>query len=148
MSLDVSLVIRGIMIPTNTQRIFIRESGQNKEISRAEWDALHPGREPITVMVEEECLFSANITHNLAQMASMAGIYGACWRPGEVGVQKAGQLIPLLRVGIEKMKAHPVHFKSLDAPNGWGTYEDFLPWLERYLEACETYPDASLEVSR
>jgi hypothetical protein len=39
-------------------------------------------------------------------------------------------------------------FKMHDAPNGWGTYEQFLPWLEEYLRACEENPDAIVMVSR
>jgi len=32
--------------------------------------------------------------------------------------------------------------------NGWGLYEDFVPWIERYLAACEEYPEAIIRVSR
>jgi len=93
-------------------------------------------------------LFSANITHNLNQMAEESGIYSAVWRPEEIGIVKASELIPLLRDGIAKMKADPAKYEKLSAKNGWGTYEQFIPWLERYLEACETYPDGYVNVGR
>lgn len=32
-------------------------------------------------------VFSANITHNLGEMADKAGIYKACWRPEEIGAE-------------------------------------------------------------
>lgn len=32
----------------------------------------------------ENCVFTANVTHNLIPMAREAGIYEACWRPGEL----------------------------------------------------------------
>ena len=92
--------------------------------------------------------YSGNITHNLGAMAREAGIYEACWRPEEIGVTKAGQLIEPLRAGIALMKADPERFKKHNSPNGWGLYKHFLPWLEDYLKACESMPEADVSVSR
>jgi len=92
--------------------------------------------------------FSANITHNLAGMADEAGIYGIVWRPEENGITTARQLIEPLRKAIADMKADPARFKKHNAPNRWGLYENFLPWLENYLQACEAMPDAAVRVSR
>lgn len=92
--------------------------------------------------------FSANITHNLTRMAREAGIYKAVWRPEECGITKAKHLIPVLRNAIEEMKTNPDGFKIFDSPNGWGLYENFLPWLERYLAACIRMPKAKVWVSR
>lgn len=97
---------------------------------------------------EESEVFSANITHNLGAMAEAAGIYGATWRPDENGITTAAQLIVPLRAGIAAMKADPVRFVAFNASNGWGTYDDFVPWLEAYLEACEQYPKALVTVWR
>ncbi len=95
-----------------------------------------------------ECFYSANITHNLGVMAEAAGIYKHVWRPEELAIYTASELIEPLRAGIAKMKADPEKFKAHNSPNGWGLYENFLPWLERYLEACEMYPGAHVSVSR
>ncbi|OQA09466.1 MAG: hypothetical protein BWY66_00565 [bacterium ADurb.Bin374] len=92
--------------------------------------------------------FEANITHNLNIMATEAGIYSHVWRPEEVGVTKASQLIEPLRKAIAEMKADPERFKKHNPENGWGNYDAFVPWLERYLAACEETPDASVEVRR
>jgi hypothetical protein len=46
------------------------------------------------------------------------------------------------------MKADPNRFISLNPPNGWGSYDTFLPWLETYLAACEEHPDATVRASR
>jgi hypothetical protein len=97
---------------------------------------------------ETEEFFSANITHNLGRMAREAGIYEALWRPDEIGITKASQLIEPLRAGIAMMRAEPGRFRPLSASNGWGTYEQFIPWVEKYLAACEDYPGASVHVSR
>jgi hypothetical protein len=93
-------------------------------------------------------VYWANITHNLNTMAEAAGIYKHLWRPEEVGITKAQQLIEPLREAIAKMKADPEKFKQYDADNGWGTYKDFLPWLEKYLGACQEHPEADVSVSR
>lgn len=95
-----------------------------------------------------EMVFSSNITHNLNKMAEEAGIYKHCWRPEEIGIKKASQLIQPLRNAITKMKADPSRFEKHNAPNGWGMYKHFVPWLEEYLAACEANPEAKVEVSR
>jgi len=92
--------------------------------------------------------FDANITHNLNTMAGKAGIYFYVWRPEELGIEVAGQMIETLRDGVERMKKFPEYFKQFNASNGWGTYEDFVPWLEKYLEACIRYPKAKISIWR
>lgn len=93
-------------------------------------------------------LFSANITHNLGDMADAAGIYKACWRPEEIGITHARQLIEPLRAGLALLESDPARFKAYDSPNGWGLYVNFVPWVREYLEACESFPDAAVRVSR
>ena len=97
---------------------------------------------------EREELFSANITHNLNTMAGKAGIYRAVWRPGEIGITTAAQLIEPLTSGIALLESDPERFRQFDPSNGWGSYDCFLPWLRNYLRACKTHPDATVEVSR
>lgn len=93
-------------------------------------------------------IFGANITHNLNRMAEAAGIYQHLWRPDELGVQQAGELILPLTEGLERLKADPDHFRTFDAPNGWGRYENFVRFVEKVLEACTENPDAEVRVSR
>ena len=151
MSLDVYLIMEGSTSPSQEDRIFIREDGQTIEISRVEWDARFPGREPVTVRGGEEEsqeVFWANITHNLGKMAAEAGIYECCWRPDELGIERARDLIGPLRDGLTKLRGDPGRYKAFDSPHGWGLYDNFVPWVERYLEACISHPDASVRVSR
>lgn len=93
-----------------------------------------------------ETVFSSNITHNLGAMAEEAGIYKHCWRPEEIGITKASELIEPLTKAIADMKADPERFKKYNAKNGWGLYEHFLPWLEQYLEACKDNPETEVSV--
>jgi hypothetical protein len=92
-----------------------------------------------------EAVFSANITHNLGAMAKAAGVYEACWRPDEHGYLKASHILPVLERGLVALESEPRRFKQYDAPNGWGTYEQFVQWLRRYAEACKANPAASVE---
>lgn len=94
------------------------------------------------------CVFDANITHNLGLMADAAGIYKHVWRPEEVGVKTAADMIEPLRAGITLMENNPKRFMAFDADNGWGLYDQFVPWLKKYLAACEENPTATVEVSR
>jgi len=92
--------------------------------------------------------YTANITHNLGKMAKEAGIYKALWRPKEINITKASELIDLLEKGLTDLKAKPEHYKQFNSPNGWGMYEHFIPFIEKYLEACKIYPDATIEAYR
>lgn len=148
MSLDVYLTLPGVQ-QSASERIYIREDGQTKEVTRAQWDARYPGQEPMTsVEIESDTVYSANITHNLNKMADEAGIYKALWRPEEIGVTKAEQLIPLLRDGLALLKSDAARFKAFNPSNGWGTYEGLRQFVADYLVACEEYPSAEVSVSR
>lgn len=94
------------------------------------------------------CLYDANITHSLNTMAGEAGIYEHLWRPDEIGVTKAGQLIEPLRAGLAQMVERPTHFEQFDSPNGRGRYIHFVPFVARYLEACIANPGANVRACR
>jgi len=93
-------------------------------------------------------VYSTNIPHNLGAMADAAGIYHLLWHPAGAGITHARQLVEPLRKAIAEMKADPARFEKHNAPNGWGLYKNFVPWLEKLLVACEENPDAEIEVSR
>jgi hypothetical protein len=93
-------------------------------------------------------VYSRNITHNLNKMATEAGIYEPLWRPEEVGITHAHQLIAPLTEGLMKLKADPEHYEKFNAPNGWGTYEHFVPFVEDYLNACIENPNAEVRACR
>lgn len=93
-------------------------------------------------------IFDSNITHNLGEMADAAGIYKHLWRPEEIGITKAVQLIDPLTHGLSRLKSNPDTYEKFNASNGWGLYEHFVPFVEQYLRACEQYPNALVSVSR
>lgn len=121
-----------------------------------------------TYTEDTEQVYWANITHNLNTMAGEAGIYEALWRPHrlkegynisendhqaewkfeEENTTLAKDIIPLLEKGLSDLKTRPEYFEKFNSPNGWGMYEHFVLFVEKYLEACKEYPDAIIEVSR
>ena len=133
-------------------RIFIREDGQNREITREEWDERFPGREPVVFSPIDghldDYVFTSNITHNLGAMAREAGLYEPLWRPEEIGITHASQLIDPLREGLTHLLAEPDRMQEFNPENGWGTYEGLIRFTAGYLAACEQWPDAVIEVSR
>jgi hypothetical protein len=150
MSLNVYLDLDEPQPVADEPSIFVREDGQTMRLSRAEWDARYPGREPITVMAETDStrVYSANITHNLGRMADAAGLYSYLWRPDEHGIATAQHLIEPLREGLARLQANPATYAPLNPANGWGTYEGLVRFVEQYLHACEQYPQAHVSVSR
>ena len=149
MSLDVYLTLKGAQLPKDKQ-IFIREDGMTKAISHNEWYARFPDREPVTLEPDDESdeVYSANITHNLNKMAREAGIYEHLWRPEEIGITKANQLIVPLSAGLIILRSDPERFQKLNPENGWGNYVGLVKFVENYLDACKKYPDAEVYASR
>lgn len=93
-------------------------------------------------------VYSANITHNLTAMAREASIYLALWRPEEIGLTRAHQLIEPLTAGLALLKSDRERFEKFNSDNGWGLYEHFVPFVENYLAACVENPNADVSVSR
>ena len=149
MSLDVYLMEDGAPSCTGSG-IYVREAGSTRELSREEWDAKHPGQEPVTAYAEDGPLdvFWRNITHNLTRMADETGIYKHLWRPEEIGITQAKQLIRPLTVGLALLRSDERRFAAFSAPNGWGTYDDLCKFVAAYLNACEEHPNATIRVSR
>lgn len=81
-------------------------------------------------------------------MADKAGIYKCLWRPEEIGIKKAEQMIETLKEGLKKLKDSPSEYEKYNSPNGWGLYENFVPFVEEVLRACEENPDADVDANR
>ncbi len=165
MSLDVSLYLDTPTIKSGTG-VFVRENGANRELSVEEVKLKYPDSNIEEVEYKTDCVFSANITHNLNKMASEAGVYDACWRPYKLhkdygrndGVEDiefeqkvvmyAKDIVPFLQKGYDELRLKPEFYKQFDSPSGWGVYDNFLPWVKNYLDACLENPDATISVSR
>ncbi len=151
MSLDIYLTLKSVQQLPRGRTILVREDGQFKELSHAEWDERFPNREPVTVEFpgnDGEEVYWANITHNLGPMARAAGIYFHLWRPEEINITQASQLSTPLALALAAMRDNPEWYRQFNAENGWGTYVQFLPWLDDLLEACNRWPTANISVDR
>lgn len=150
MSLDVYLTLPGTKDVPMGERIFIREEGQNRQISREEWDRRFPGRAPVVIaeyfgeVDDEQEVFHGNITHNLNTMAEEAELYWPMWQPGEIGIVQAKQLIQPLTDGLACLVSDPEHYEKFNPENGWGTYEGLVEFVHDYLEACIRFPEAKV----
>ena len=114
-------------------------------LMREKWVSYDKGK---TLTEENEEVYWANITHNLGEMADKAGIYYALWRPEEIGKTKASEIIELLEKGLNDLKSRPEYFEQFNSPNGWGMYKNFVPFVEKYLDACKQFPESIIEISR
>jgi len=97
---------------------------------------------------EEDVLYHANITHNLNDMAEAAGIYKELWRPDEIPITKAKEMIEPLRLGYSRLVNNPNKFMAYNPKNGWGSYDTLVEFVAKYLAACEKYPNAHVTVDR
>lgn len=100
--------------------------------------------------VDDETVYSANITHNLGKMASAVSdfFYKAMWRPEELNAVYAQDIIHDLRSGTSRLVTSPIYYKQFDAPNGWGSYDNLVAFAINYIEACQKYPNAKVKVWR
>jgi hypothetical protein len=152
MSLDVELRIDKPIIKKSSG-IFIRENGHNVEITASELNQRYPNQQ-INIdeyeesVYETDIVFDYNITHNLNTMADAAGIYEYLWRPEEVNIEFARDLIEPLRNGLHLLKLNPEEYKKYNPENGWGSYEGLVTFVEKYLDACYKYPDAKVLADR
>lgn len=147
MSLDVYLEIDNEV--EQIPKIYVREGGRMIALNNEEWADRYPDREPVVVSARASReVFSANITHNLAKMASEAGIYKHLWRPDEIEIERSDQLIEPLRAGLELLQKEPERFKAFNPENGWGDYEGLVRFVEDYLAACQEWPDAKVSIWR
>lgn len=149
MSLDVYLK-SDTPVKITGSGIYIRENGKNKQISASEWNERYPDRQVEEDMQEFETIYvyENNITHNLGKMADAVGIYKHLWRPEELHIYTASELIEPLKAGLKELKSNPKKYKKFNPTNGWGNYENLVEFVEDYLNACKKYPSATISVSR
>lgn len=127
MSLDVTLYYERL------------EDGSNLHCRNCGMETRHERRVPV---------YDGNITHNLGEMAELAGIYKALWRPEELSARKALDITHILKAGLKRLKANPDKYKKLNPSNGWGSYDGLIEFVEKYLAACIKNPDAIINVDR
>jgi hypothetical protein len=97
---------------------------------------------------KNKTLYTACVTHSPCKIAKEAGIYECLWRPREHGIIRAKQIIEPLSTGLALLIAQKERFEGFNPLNRDGSLETFIPWCEKYLQACRTYPDARVAAWR
>jgi hypothetical protein len=100
------------------------------------------------IEVKERSAFDGNITHNLVGMASAVGAYKLLWRPEELGITRADQLILPLKTALSALEFEPERFRCYEPINGWGKYENLLVFIRKIIDVCVKHPEATIRVSR
>lgn len=90
-------------------------------------------------------VFDSNITHNLVDMAVASGVYKALWHPDKIGAVYASDITRILLAGYVTLIGSPEEYEELNDPGGWGTYEQFVPFVKNVLDACRKYPNAKIK---
>lgn len=96
-----------------------------------------------------ECvIYTDNITHNLNKMAMELGVYKHLWRPDEISITTAKQLIEPLENARKLFENDWDKYKEFEPANGWGTRKGLLRFINGYLLACQKSHGARIEISR
>lgn len=145
MSLDVYLK-SPTPIAKQSTGIFIREDGATRELTLEEARERFPDANIHLQSYEDDRLYRGNITHNLTKMASAVRLYEYLWRPHEINITHARQLIKPLQNGLNTLLANKPSLEVFNDKGGWGTHEQLCDFVYNYLKACYQYPDAKIEV--
>ena len=86
-------------------------------------------------------VYEANITSNLGEMFRTALGYSVLDLP-----RTAGDCIEPLERAVHDMIVSPDIYREMNPPNGWGDYNGALTFLQRLLQACRVYPNATVEI--
>lgn len=134
--------------------IYFFKKGFDIQRSRADTNATYTKLQAIKEELEQleddyesAKLFSADITHNLNEMAKAVGLYNVLWHPEKIGITVASQMILPLEKGIEELELNPDKYKAYNPPNDWGSYKDFVSFCKMVLQKCREYPEAIIEAA-
>lgn len=101
--------------------IYLFKNGFDIQKSRADIDATYTKLQAVKEELEqleddfeEARLSSLNSTHNLNNMAKAAGLYQVLWRPEEIGISTASQIIAPLEKGISELVANPDKYRTFN----------------------------------
>lgn len=84
-----------------------------------------------------------NMTSNLSAMWTKAGA-----PLKDFHERPAYECLPKLQQALDNLRNDPCNYQQLNPPNGWGTYEHCIEYLERILAACARDPFATVTVCR
>ena len=101
-------------------------------------------------------VFSKNITHNLTKMADLIPVgnnttlYDIMWDLEDKFPKrtKAKQIAIPLAKALIYINTHEKELSEYNPENGCGSYYSLQAFVEQYLIACCTYPNAGIKICR
>lgn len=94
---------------------------------------------------DDKLVFQCNITHNVSSMWQKAGCYEALYlSEGKIAIN----ILPSIEGAICDMALNRKSYKAMDPPNGWGSYELALEFLQYVYEACTKFPTTIIEIHK
>ena len=156
MSLDLYIVSKTPVLHRGTE-VYIKENGETKELKTKQEVLTHfPDTNPDNIneiTYKDNIYFHLNITHNLTEMAdkccvpldnnNSVSLYQLMWHPEDT----LGIITPTMDYVTELMSCYkmlaenPDLFKRYNPDNGWGTYEQLLHKVKKYIEALISISD-------
>jgi hypothetical protein len=90
---------------------------------------------------KEAQVYESNHTSNCSGMWEDAGVDLRTMK----GTSAKDQL-PILKQAVETLRANPEKYRAMNPPNGWGSYESALRFIENLANACEENPACTIYV--
>lgn len=92
---------------------------------------------------EDVVEITSGITYNLMPIFRAAG-----WEDSDYDDYTGERMLPIATATLMRLRERPEYFRTLNPPNGWGTYEDALWFFERLVDACRQAPNYKIVFSR
>ncbi len=94
----------------------------------------------INVYQDGFLVFGTNFSSEFNHMWDRARIEDLLTSEKEVKISDA---LPRLLAALKEMKDHPEEFKPLEPKSKKRSYKDAVVWLENFVDACESSPNAT-----
>ena len=84
-----------------------------------------------------------NITYNIRPMMVAASDVGF----SDLHDMRCFEAAPILAHAWREMRRNPARYRRFEASNGWGTYDQFMPYLTRFYAMARLHPNGIIRVS-
>lgn len=95
---------------------------------------------PCKTCKKHETLFSDGYTYNVSSMWYKIYLYSKCMV--DIDGMSGSQASTMLEDAKDKMIDRKDELEKLNPENGWGSYDGFLEFINRVLDASKKYPSA------
>ena len=142
MSLDFT-IRRKEPVTTLHTGIWVRQNGQNVELSLEEAQERWPDQKIELYEEKSDVYWHGNITHNLGKMAEHVDtvhtdytLYDLLWRPGEYNLSEVTRPYRyLISNALMYMLLHKKELEAYNPTNKWGDYNTLLSFVQNLATA-------------